>query len=53
MVASELDFRCASAADETGLTRPPGLHEYAGHTPIGNFNGNPVAAFYGEKRLFG
>jgi hypothetical protein len=41
MVASELDFRHASAA--RGL----------GYLPIGNFNGNPAATFFGEKQLSG
>jgi GNAT superfamily N-acetyltransferase len=27
------------------------LYEAAGYRPIGNFNGNPVASFFGEKRL--
>jgi hypothetical protein len=38
MVASELDFRRASAWD---------------NCPIGNFNGNPLATFFGEKQLSG
>jgi hypothetical protein len=25
--------------------------EHAGYVPIANFNGNPVASFFGEKRL--
>jgi GNAT superfamily N-acetyltransferase len=27
------------------------LYESAGYRPIGNFNANPVAAYWGEKRL--
>jgi GNAT superfamily N-acetyltransferase len=27
------------------------MYEHAGYEPIGNFNGNPVATFFGEKRL--
>jgi GNAT superfamily N-acetyltransferase len=27
------------------------LYESAGYLPIANFNGNPVATFFGEKRL--
>jgi len=27
------------------------LYESAGYRPIGNFNANPVASFWGEKRL--
>jgi hypothetical protein len=53
MVASELDFRHASAADETGLTWPAGLSESEGYLPMANFNGNPVATFFGEKQLSG
>jgi hypothetical protein len=56
-VTSELDFRHASA---TATVRPfalqpdaRGLHESEGYVPIGNFNGNPVATFFGEKRLYG
>ncbi len=30
-----------------------GLYESEGYVPIGNFNGNPVATFFGEKRLSG
>jgi hypothetical protein len=41
-VASELDFRRVSATAR-GL----------GYVPIGNVNRNPVATFFGEKRLSG
>jgi hypothetical protein len=27
------------------------MYERAGYVPIENFNGNPVASFFGEKRL--
>jgi hypothetical protein len=27
------------------------LYEKAGYRPIGNFNANPVASFWGEKKL--
>ena len=30
-----------------------GLYESEGYVPIGNLNGNPVAVFFGEKRLSG
>lgn len=45
MVASELDFRHASAAAEDGAD--------LAYVAIGDFNGNPVATFFGEKRLNG
>jgi hypothetical protein len=44
-VTSELDFRHVSAAAEGGADLT--------YVPIGNFNGNPVATFVGEKRLYG
>jgi hypothetical protein len=28
-----------------------GLYEAEGYVAIANFNGNPVATFFGEKRL--
>ena len=38
---------------DTGPRQPDarGLYESEGYAPIGNFNGNPVATFFGEKRL--
>ena len=32
-------------------TRAQRMYERAGYAPIGNFNANPVASFFGEKRL--
>jgi len=32
-------------------TRAQRMYERAGYVPIANFNGNPVASFFGEKRL--
>jgi GNAT superfamily N-acetyltransferase len=32
-------------------TRAQRMYERAGYVPIENFNGNPVASFFGEKRL--
>jgi hypothetical protein len=52
-VASELDFRHVSAADGDGADSARGLYESEGHVPVGNFNGNPVATFFGDKRLSG
>ena len=38
---------------DTGPLQPhaQALYESAGYRPIGNFNANPVAAYWGEKRL--
>jgi GNAT superfamily N-acetyltransferase len=38
---------------DTGPRQPhaQALYEAAGYRPIGNFNANPVASFWGEKRL--
>ena len=38
---------------DTGARQPSAERMYreAGYRPIGNFNGNPVASFFGEKRL--
>jgi hypothetical protein len=51
------DMPTAGAADaaDTGPRQPHarGLSESEGYVPIGNFNGNPVATFFGEKRLSG
>jgi len=48
-VASELDFRHVSAADGDGTSLvAPTIEELRA-----NFNGNPVATFFGEKRLTG
>jgi GNAT superfamily N-acetyltransferase len=40
---------------DTGPLQPHarGLYESEGYVAIGNFNGNPVATFFGEKRLAG
>ncbi|MUL48069.1 GNAT family N-acetyltransferase [Mycobacterium sp. CBMA293] len=38
---------------DTGARQPHAqrLYEAEGYLPIGNFNGNPVAHYFGEKRL--
>jgi GNAT superfamily N-acetyltransferase len=38
---------------DTGPRQPhaQALYEASGYAPIGNFNANPMAAFWGEKRL--
>ncbi len=38
---------------DTGARQPHAqrMYEAAGYQPVGNFNGNPVAIYFGEKRL--
>ncbi len=38
---------------DTGPRQPHAerLYRDAGYAPIGNFNGNPIASFFGEKPL--
>jgi GNAT superfamily N-acetyltransferase len=40
---------------DTGPRQPhaQAIYEAAGYRPIGNFNANPLASFWGEKRLDG
>jgi len=49
--ARELGYTVARL--DTGSRQPNAERMYrnAGYRPIGNFNGNPVASFFGEKRL--
>ena len=49
--ARELGY--AIARLDTGPRQPGARHLYesAGYAPIENFNANPVATFFGEKRL--
>ncbi len=49
--ARELGY--AVARLDTGPAQPDSQHIYAkvGYRPIGNFNANPVATYFGEKRL--
>jgi GNAT superfamily N-acetyltransferase len=51
--ARGLGYRIARL--DTGPLQPHarGLYESEGYVAIGNFNGNPVATFFGEKRLAG
>jgi GNAT superfamily N-acetyltransferase len=51
--ARGLGYRIARL--DTGPLQPHarGLYESEGYVAIGNFNGNPVATFFGEKRLSG
>jgi len=43
----------AIARLDTGVHQPAAqaMYERAGYAPIGNFNANPFASFWGEKRL--
>jgi GNAT superfamily N-acetyltransferase len=47
------DLGYAVARLDTGprQARAQRMYERAGYVPIGNFNGNPVASYFGEKRL--
>jgi GNAT superfamily N-acetyltransferase len=49
--ARELGYTVARL--DTGPLQPHAqrMYEAAGYRPIGNFNANPVASFWGEKRL--
>ena len=49
--ARELGF--GTARLDTGPRQPHAerFYRHAGYAPIGNFNGNPVASFFGEKSL--
>jgi GNAT superfamily N-acetyltransferase len=51
--ARDLGYRVARL--DTGPEQPHAqrMYETAGYRPIGNFNHNPVASFWGEKRLDG
>lgn len=49
--ARELGYEVARL--DTGWLQPRAqrMYERAGYAPIANFNANPVATFFGEKRL--
>jgi GNAT superfamily N-acetyltransferase len=49
--ARELGYQVARL--DTGPRQPGarGLYESEGYVPVGNFNANPVANFFGEKPL--
>jgi GNAT superfamily N-acetyltransferase len=51
--AHSLGYRIARL--DTGPRQPHarGLYESEGYLSIGNFNGNPVATFFGQKQLSG
>ena len=50
-----LDLGYTTVRLDTGALQPhaQALYESAGYRAIGNFNANPVAAYWGEKRLGG
>jgi hypothetical protein len=52
-VASELDFRHVWAPEGGGIKHLPASKCEIKRMPIGNFNRNPVATFFGEKPLSG
>lgn len=47
------DLGYSIARLDTGIRQPHAqrLYESEGYVPIGNFNGNPVAHYFGEKQL--
>lgn len=49
--AMRLGFQVARL--DTGNRQPDAQHLYesSGYRPIGNFNSNPIATYFGEKRL--
>jgi GNAT superfamily N-acetyltransferase len=49
--ARELGYTVARLDTGPRQTRARRMYERAGYVAIGNFNGNPVATFFGEKRL--
>lgn len=49
--ARELGFTVARLDTGPAQSSARALYESAGYAPIDNFNGNPVASFWGEKRL--
>jgi GNAT superfamily N-acetyltransferase len=49
--ARELGYAVARLDTGPRQTRVQRMYERAGYVPIENFNDNPVATFFGEKRL--
>lgn len=49
--AREMGYEIARLDTGPRQTRAQRMYERAGYAPIGNFNANPVASFFGEKRL--
>jgi hypothetical protein len=52
-VASELHIRHADTPTAGAADLARGLYESGRYIPIANFNGNPVATVFGERRLSG
>lgn len=49
--ARELGYEIARLDTGPAQQRAQRMYERAGYAPIANFNANPVASFFGEKRL--
>jgi GNAT superfamily N-acetyltransferase len=49
--ARELGYEVARLDTGPRQPRAQRMYERAGYSPIGNFNANPVATFFGEKQL--
>lgn len=49
--ARRLGYAVARLDTDERLSAAMRLYESAGYRPIGNFNDNPIATFFGEKRL--
>jgi len=49
--ARRLGYAVARLDTDERLTGAVRLYNSAGYSPIGNFNGNPIATFFGEKQL--
>ncbi len=50
-LARELGYETARLDTGPKQVRAQQMYERAGYAPIANFNANPVATFFGEKRL--
>jgi GNAT superfamily N-acetyltransferase len=49
--AVELGYEVARLDTGSGQPRARRMYERAGYAPIENYNANPIATFFGEKRL--
>ena len=49
--ARGLGYRVARLDTGSRQSNARGLYESEGYRPVANFNGNPVATFFGEKQL--